>query len=149
MKFPKFAHVALAPLNASNHVASLVSELETAVTLANTMSDPILQVGPSYDWEQLALASAKAVCPPCASYAHVILRYVKLFSGGPGAPLVVFMDAVAKKFHCTVDLGETCWTTVTDMQSSNKEQRYPLMRASMLLCNLTSDMEKMVWQGSL
>ena len=119
---------AISFLEATN-VPSLVSELDTAVTLANTMSDPILQVGPSNDWEQLALASVKAVCAPCASYAHVILRYVKQFSGGPGAPLVVFMDAVAKQFHCTVGLGETFRARVAVMHFSNKEQKYPLMRA--------------------
>ena len=125
VKFPKFAHVAQAALNASNHVPSLVSVLETAVTLAKTMSEPILQVGPSNDWEQLALASVKAVCAPCASYAHVILRYVKQFSGGPGAPLVVFMDMVAKQIHCTVNLGETTWATIEDMHFFNKEQKPP------------------------
>ena len=140
VRFPRFSHVAQAALNANNHVASLVSELETAVTLANVMRDPMFQIqsgGHPNEWEQLALNNVKAVCAPSSSYAHVILNYVKQFAGGPGAPLIIFMDGVAKQFHCTVNLGETFWGAITELQFHNKLQKYPLPRTALLLGNLT------------
>ena len=39
LECPAFAHIAQKALNASNHVAYLVSELETAVTLSTTLED--------------------------------------------------------------------------------------------------------------
>ena len=86
--FPMFAHVAQSALNASNHVASLVSELETAVTLATTLGCTGMQQNAqdAKDWERLALENVKAVCAPCAAYAGVIMEFVKKFAGGEGAP---------------------------------------------------------------
>ena len=100
IEFPSFAHVAQRALNASNHVASLVSELETAVTLSTTLGDAGMQKSAkdAKEWEELALQNVVSACMPCSGYAHVIMKYVKAYAGGPGAPLVKFMDNVAKTF---------------------------------------------------
>ena len=102
--FPTFAYCAQKALNASNHVASLVSELETAITLANTLVDTGMMTNASdeKEWEQLALQNVKSACMPCASYAHIIMQSVKQYSGGRGAPQISFLDSVAKTFRCQV-----------------------------------------------
>ena len=137
VKFPKLAQVGQAALNASNNVASLVSELESAVTLCSTMEDPCVQNVD--DWEALALENVRSVCAPCASYCHIILRYVKEFAGGPGAPMIKFMDAAAKQFHCNVCIGENFWAAVTDAEFFVKTSKFPLVRTACMLCNLCSD----------
>ena len=43
LAFPQFAYQAQTALNASNHIASLVSELETALTLSVALSDVGMQ----------------------------------------------------------------------------------------------------------
>ena len=49
------------------------------------------------------------------------------------------MDAVAKEFHCNVNLGETFWTAVVQQQFASKLSQHPLVRTALLMANLTSD----------
>ena len=121
-EFPSFAHIAQRALNASTHVASLVSALEAAVTLSTTLGDAGMQKSATdaKEWEKLALQNVVSACMPCSRYAHVIMKYVKAYAGGPGAPLVKFMDNVAKTFQCTVPLGQTYWTSVTEQAFTSK-----------------------------
>ena len=139
-EYPTFAQVAQKALNASNHVASLVSELETAITLASTLEDQGMMANASdeKEWQELALQNVKSACMPCASYAHIIMKFVKQYAGGNGAPQIRFLDNVAKTFQCNVNLGETFWSVVTNQSFSSKLSVYPLVRTSLLLANLTS-----------
>lgn len=98
---PKFAHVAQKALNASNHVASLCSELEAAQMLSQHVD-----TADSDDELDAALAEVQDVCAPCASYADCLLKFVNKFAGGPGAPHIQFIDNVVKQFGCTASLGE-------------------------------------------
>ncbi len=131
--FPMFANIGQKALNASNHVASLVGELETAKSIADVMDD-----GAEKGWEEAALDSVRSTGAPSASYAGVILDFVQQFSGGPGSPLISFMDTVAKEFQCNAVLGETFWKAVTSAIFSAKHKKYPLIRVGLLLTNLTS-----------
>ena len=90
------------------------------------------------EWEQLALQNVKSACMPCASYAHIIMQYVKQFAGGKGAPQIQFLDSVAKSFQCNVPLGETYWKVVNEQAFNSKLTTYQLVRTSLLLVNLTS-----------
>ena len=131
--FPKLAQVAQAALNASNNVASLVSELETACTLGETLADLTAMYGA--DAEAMALDNVKAICAPCAGYAHTILKFVKEFAGGAGAPQIVFVDNVAKQFGCNHNVGEVFWATLTSMYFG-KENTCARLRSALLLVNL-------------
>ena len=129
---PAFADTAQKALNASNHVASLVGEVEVAKTIADCISD--CQDG-SVDQ---AIATVRAMGAPCAEYASHIAVFVSKYAGGNGAPLVHFLDAVAKQFQCNVTLGETYWAAVANAAFPTKTNKFPLIRAALICANLTA-----------
>ena len=134
---PTFAKVAQKALNVSNHVASEMSELETAKILADNAADRGLT---SLDnWKTLALENVRALSVPCAAYAQHILEFVQYFAGGENAPLVTFLDDVAKHFHCHVNLGENFWQALSQVTFHDTTKRFPLIRVAFALTNLTSD----------
>ena len=53
--------------------------------------------------------AARASNPACRGYMDVIGRYVELYGGGPGAPMVKYMDEFAKGFGENLRLGEEYW----------------------------------------
>jgi hypothetical protein len=130
-KFPAFADIAQKALNASNHVASLVGEIEVSKSIADVMNDG------GHDWENTALASINSMAAPSAPYANVMLKFVRDFSGGKHSPLLMFLDAVAKTFQCNALLGESYWTAVTEA-SFQTPSKNPLLRNALVLTNLTS-----------
>ena len=98
--FPLFAKVAQKALNVSNNVGAVVSELEACVTLADFLLEPGVKGKEQY--EAMAISNIEDLCIPCAPYAQTLLDFVKLYSGGAGAPHIHFMDTFAKKFRCNV-----------------------------------------------
>ena len=133
-KFPKLADIGQKALNSSNSVASIVGEIETAKAIVGYMKDAHLDEG----WEDMAQTAVKAMGAPCASYAHVITKFVQKFYDGPEAPMVDVLDGVAKEFACNAVLGETFWTAVTEAKWPTKETQLPLVRCALILANLTS-----------
>jgi hypothetical protein len=133
-QFPRFADVAQKALNASNNVASLVSEIEAAKAAADCMKDNIHDAR----WKESARAALIAMGAPCAPYCTYIIDFVQLYSGGRDAPLVDFLEDVAKGFQCSVTLGETFWRAVAEMSFQTKESKLPLVRVALILTNLTS-----------
>ena len=133
IEFPEFAKVAQKALNTANHVGSSVSELEAMVTLADSLVS-LAEV--DKDFEKLAVKSIQDLCVPCSSYAVVLKNFVKQFAGGPGAPLIHFLDAVANQFQCHVVLGSAFWTALTDIKLGDKVDQRPFSRIALALCNL-------------
>ena len=140
--YPKFAQIAQKALNVSNHVSSEVGELETAVTLAEVASDPGMQEMPK--WKELALENVRSLNMPCTAYANIILDFVLKYGGGlPAAPQVRFMDAFAKQFQCSVNLGEQFWSAMTYSEFSySKLSKFPFLRVAMAMANLTSEKQE-------
>ena len=101
--FPLFAKIAQKALNVSNNVGSVVSELEACVTLADFCNEP--GVRGQEHWESMSIQNLEDLCIPCAPYAQTLLDFVKLYSGGQGAPHIHFMDNFAKKINCNVFRG--------------------------------------------
>jgi hypothetical protein len=132
--FPKFARIAQKALNANNHTSTEVGELETAVTLAETAND----VSGDEDWQEIALDNVKALNVPCAPYSKAILDFVSFYGGGPGAPLVAFMDGFAKQFKAHVNLGEQYWHCMAYTEFPEKTEKFPLIRVAYGLANLVS-----------
>ena len=135
IEFPEFAKVAQRALNTSNHVATQASELEAMVT----MPDCLNSMGSSEQVQRIAVQSIKDLCVPCSEYADKLKDFVKAFGGGEGAPLIVFLDSVAKEFKCHVALGASYWTCLTDSQLGDKICARPFCRVALALCNLQCD----------
>merc|ERR1712094_119287 len=90
-------------------------------------------------WEAAALQDIASSQIPCASYADVIFAFVKLYSGGPGAPWINFLDAIQKEFGTSAALGEEFWRAITYTEFSDKLSKFPLVRIALALVNLTSN----------
>ena len=135
--FPWFAACAQRALNTQNHVATTVSELETALALFDISEDPGMQS--QENWKELALTNIKELGYPCAQYAAPILEFVTLYAGGPGAPYIKMIDNVVKQYRCTCNLGETFWTALSNTTFFDKTSKYPLLRMALAIANLTSD----------
>ena len=133
-QFPELATIAQKALNASNHVASLVSELEVAKMLGDIMSDNPCNHG----WEDSAINSIRALCPPCQKYVDIIFHYVRNFGGGVGSPKINLLDSIAKEFSCYVNLGQSFWNAVTHSVFFLKSSKFPWTRTCLVMANLTS-----------
>ena len=135
-EFPELPHLGQQALNASNNVSSETSELETATTIAE-YAEQDRRMGVEADYS-MYVEAAKASAPPCESYIETIGRYVKAYGGGPGAPLIHFIDHVAKTYGANKRLGEDFFTAVTDLVIPSDDTKYPFLRTSCITCNLVS-----------
>ena len=133
-RFPRFAAVVQRALNGSNSASSQIGELDTAVALVDMQKE----LDGNEAWEQIALESVKARGMSCAEYADAILQFVKLFGGGPGAPFIIFMDSIGKKFNSTLILGKEFWHALTYTTFPDKACLFPMLRVSLALVNLTT-----------
>ena len=132
-QFPELPHLAQQALNASNSVASQCSELETASTIAE-----FAELGAKpVDWTQ-AVAAAAASCPPCQKYIHILGKFVKLYGGGQGAPMIKYLDSFAREFGENLRLGEEYLKAVTDTAFQNAQTLFPLVRGALVATNLVS-----------
>ena len=83
--WPTFPDLAQRALNSEHTSFSMASELETASTIASSVSgsDPV-------DWTA-AIDSAKAAMPPCADYIEAVGQFVRLYGGGaPDFPIIKY-----------------------------------------------------------
>ena len=132
--WPRFAKAVQRSLNTGHAISKEVSELDTAICLSDMQVDK----GGKPGWEAEALANVKKSAGNHAPYCDSIQTFVKLFSGGPGAPNILFMDEIAKKFSCKGDLGGDFWKALATTTFDNKEKLYGLLRVGLALVNLTS-----------
>ena len=102
---PRYANFAQKALNANNHVASVIGEVEAAQMMAEYLKD-----GDQSDenLEEMAQESVRAMGCPCSPYVDSIIKFVRIYAGGTGAPHIQFIDKVAKQFHATGVLGAGC-----------------------------------------
>ena len=98
--WPRLPSLVQRALNASQNVSENQTELETMCTIAE-----YAEMHDDPQWEECAAAAA-ASRPPCASYVQVLAKYVKYYSGGPGAPIVRWLDSFAKQYAENRKLGE-------------------------------------------
>ena len=68
-KYEKFSKIAQSALNVSNHVGSVVGELEIAATLADCLNDPAIKH--ERNWKELCLENVRSLGASCAAYADV------------------------------------------------------------------------------
>ena len=135
--FPGFASVAQKALNTQNHIGTEVGELETCMTLAASANDPGMRQ--LEDWKEMAIENIVSLNVPSAKYSKTLLEFVENFGGGGGAPLVSFMDSVAKQFGCNATLGQAFWEALTNTVFPSKTNMFPLIRVALAIANLTGD----------
>ena len=90
-------------------------------------------------WEKQAVAQVVDLCLPCSPYVPMLMDSVKLYGGGPGAPLARFMDGDAEQLGCNATLGSTFWQSITYTNLGDKMCKWPLTRVALALCNLQTD----------
>ena len=56
-----------------------------------------------------------------------------------GAPVIAFMDYVAKQFGCNVNLGQAFWEALAHTTFPSKTCLFPMVRVALALANMTSD----------
>ena len=130
---PRLADVSQRALNASHEVASSITEIEVAVSMADCVPD---EGATTEDWE-FAQAAATSGNPPCGPYAHLLRDLAQLYGGGRGAPMLVKLDAFAKQFGENRRLGEEYLAAVVKAKFPN-EFVFPRTRDAFLAVNLTS-----------
>ena len=135
--YPDFARVAQKALNTQNHIGTEVGELETCMTLAASANDPGMRE--LEGWKEMAIENVVSLNVPSAKYSKTLLEFVEHFGGGDGAPLVSFMDSVAKQFGCNATLGQTFWEGLAHTVFASKTNMHPLVRVACAVANLTGD----------
>ena len=129
----EFADTFQRALNASHEVASSISELEVAVSMAECVPG---EGATTADWE-LAQVSATSGNPPCAPYANLLRELAQYYGGGVGAPLLLKLDAFAKQFGENRCLGEEFIFSIVRVKFPN-DSVFPRIRDACMATNLTA-----------
>ena len=135
--YPEFAIIAQKALNTQNHIGTEVGELEACMTLVGSLGDHGFKQLPN--WRELAVQEVQSLNIPSAQYCNTLLEFVLNYGGGDDAPMICFMDAVAKEFGCNVNLGSQFWHALTYMSFARKMKTYPLIRVALAVTNMTGD----------
>ena len=138
--YPRFAKVTQKALNGSNSAATEISEMDAAMALAELMEEMKDQAG----WEKIAIEKVSESCMTCAVFLPVILDFVKLYGGGPGAPHIQLMENLGKKFNSALVLGQEFWRALVYTEFCDKTNKHPLLRMAMALVNLTTESSKAI-----
>ena len=117
-----------AALNSGNEVSKQATEMEIALSLAY-----------SYNISS-SMENACGVVKASTSlqYVDVISKWVKLYGGGGSFCLVHLLASIQKLFNSSQFLGEEFMGSVSMVTFKSKETTYPMVRAALLACNLSS-----------
>ncbi|CAE6944963.1 unnamed protein product [Symbiodinium sp. CCMP2592] len=85
-----------------------------------------------------AVNSVKASKPACEDYMEHVGVYVQKFGGGSPFPLISFLASFAKDLALTVAVGEETFKAITAWDLQEPSTQFPLLRAALLACQLTS-----------
>ena len=127
--FPKAPDVLQKALNSNHEVRTVSTELEVAISCAETMS------GGSSEAE--AIEHAISSNPPCASYGKVLCELAKKLGGGVSTPRLYALDVFAKSLGENVRLGETFIQSIVQAKFPDSAS-FPLVLDSLLAVNLVS-----------
>ena len=121
--------------DATNAIAADASELEIMSCIAQFARSQE-KAGDKPDWDTCVQAAC-AGNPPCAEYANVLARFAREYGGGPGAPLVFYLDNFAKKHSQHLILGQEYISAVCDAKfGMTKPCAY--VRAALMATNMTA-----------
>ena len=134
--WPQLPDLAQNALNADQGSYTMASELQVMSTMAAYAS-----VEETINWSAI-IAKVKTAMPPCSSYLGPLVEFVKNYAGGPGAPIIKYLDGFAKEYGGNKVLGETFLQAVVAGQFPTSSSRFPFMRAACIACNLVSPKPK-------
>mgnify|MGYP000579942099 CR=1 FL=1 len=138
---PGFEDFAQSALNAPNSVQSECSELEIMSSISEFAQGQLkMSDGKEFDWDAAVIAACSG-SPRCAGYAKVFAVFIRLYGGGPGAPVVHDLNAFFTKYTCTLILGEELMSSLVDMEVSDVNP-CPRIRSSIVAANLVSTKSK-------
>ena len=123
-----FADFLQASLNASNHIAGRLTEMEIAMNLAAHYK----RTGSM----EASVEACRAMCE--LGYLDAIAEWVKKYTGGEQFVLIQFLAGVERSFSSSVLLGEEYFRSVASTDFGSKESTFPLVRCMLLACNLSS-----------
>jgi len=129
--WPELPSLVQRSLNASQNLGSNQTELETMMFIAN-----FVQAAEIPDW-QAAAHAATGTQPLCSGYVATLAKYVRLYSGGPGAPIIVWLDNFAKTFAPHAILGSEFLQSVCDVEFPDLKV-FPIIRQALVATNLVS-----------
>ena len=116
-----------------NHVAFMLVEVMASISeYAQTQ----LRSTKKVDWES-CITAATASNPACMGYAHLLSTFVKLYSGGDGAPIIRQLDSFSKQHSQSLTLGEDFFDAVVNMKFGETTP-CPRVRSSFLAASLTA-----------
>eukprot|EP00973_Karenia_brevis_P055581 7728264-Karenia_brevis.AAC.1 len=78
------------------------------------------------------------MCAQSQANTSTLYTYTSKFGGGKGAPVLHFMGSVAEEFQCHYPIGPDIWKTGTTLDFKSVSRNFTMLRAALLLCNLTS-----------
>ena len=122
-------------LNATSAIVAECGELEVAATIADYAANT--NTAEDADWSEF-VEDAKASSPPCRDYIDTIGRYTQLYGGGQGAPIIRYLDVLAKKYGENKRLGQEFFESITKLVIPSDHTTYPFLRAGCIVTNITS-----------
>lgn len=129
--WPKLPDLAQRALNAANSVASQPAEPEVMVTMVSFMQE----AAPSAEeWKSIEEATRQSA-GVIGEYIEVVGQYVRQFAGGPGAPMVFFLDTLANNYGKKLRLGKDFLHAVTNLKLDDTSL-YPFSRTALLAANI-------------
>lgn len=120
-------------LNAHNSIPNESSELEVAACIAQ---EALQNASAADPWKE-AVNIATAGGPSCASYAHVIARWVRYLGDGEQCPFVKELDAFHKCYASTAKVGEEFFTALVDTKM-HASKALGHVKQGFIATNLTS-----------
>ena len=125
-------------------VEEALPSLPSLATLAcNSTNSNFEACGELELMSHLTLGAARRTGGSVAAYAKSIGQYVKLYSGGPGSPLVHFLVAFAKSYAAKVTLGQEFVQGVVHTQFL-QTNLLPFTRLALFTANLASPENKVI-----
>ena len=123
--------------NAANGTPGVSSELEAAQTIDEYRTSQ-LAMGAPYD-KQLCIDTALSNNPICSEYMDVVADFADTLGGGPGVPVIVFLDKFAKRYGENLRLGREFLVSVTYVKlDKDGIEGFPYIRIGCVATNLVS-----------
>jgi hypothetical protein len=133
--WPSLPELIQGALNAEHAVGKNAGELQVMCSIGS------MQYRDASKSQAHILKIIKGTKPACTPYLECLYKYVQLFGGGQGAPMIRFMEGFAKEFGSNRVIGETFWQSCLDTKLG-PIGLYPHVRNALVVANLICPKKK-------
>ena len=123
-------------LNSDQTVMTEAGELQTMTMMSDT-----IEKNPTMTKTDV-INRAKGSMPKCHEYLGTLYDFVKQFSGGPGAPLIRFLQGFCKEYGGNRVIGDTFFAAVTTATFATSCNTFAHLRAGCIAANLVCPQHK-------